>query len=693
MYLKANATTRAAALIEKYAQRMFEAGRIQTLELWGERINDTEALTPSLYLFLATAYGDKGYLDAAEEALNRAFAMLEVGKPSKTRRIHAKNVQGLIALQRGRYDQVFRTVEEAERLLTPRSSRLRKATCLRLKSRAIYESGGDLSEAEYLATEAIELLEKTDDRYALAAVLFDLSLYQNALGKHLEKQVTVLRTHEVLKEIGAPLPLAISYNNLAFSAYLEGRYDLAFQLFKEGLKLAHQAASPIYQAMILYGQADLFSDLGFHFQAAELYAQGLRLVTPLDHFDLMRYGYVQTSVMHRRCGTSKLPLEWLTRAKSLDCKRERPSAMVKIQTAAALMDASPNEARGTLLDILHQPKVDLHAHERTLLLFFLARLSLLEEDFDQAIVYLAQSLDWVGGHGAEQYIAGELMYDVEFREFAGQNLSEHPTMAVIQQRLELMRSVARSYQKPPQEVSTPAQLKLTAFSASEIRHEGERVTGIEPLPRQLIFYLADRGQVDRDELLEAFWSDVPVGRQAASLYTAMHNIRRFLPEEIITIEGSVYRLNPGFAIDYDVADFEHAVLVAEGMPLGDPRRLFALTEAIHAYTGSFLPEYVADWILERRRELEGKFLEILALHADEALTRGRPLESLESLGQALRLAPLRDDLNLRYIQLLAQLERRSEVVGHYQKYTRLLANELGLDPPDSVREAYSQLIK
>jgi DNA-binding SARP family transcriptional activator len=199
--------------------------------------------------------------------------------------------------------------------------------------------------------------------------------------------------------------------------------------------------------------------------------------------------------------------------------------------------------------------------------------------------------------------------------------------------------------------------------------------------------------VDRDELLETFWLDVPIGRQAASLYTAMHNIRRFLPEEIIQIEGSLYRINPGFMIEYDVAHFEHAVLIAENMPLGDPRRLFALTEAMHAYTGSFLPEYSTNWVLERRRELENRYLDILILYADEAATRGRPLESLESLRQALKLAPLRDDLNLRYIQLLGQLERRSEAVGHYQKYTRLLADELGLDPPDSVREAYSRLIK
>jgi DNA-binding SARP family transcriptional activator len=693
MYFKAGTIKRAATQVEKHAPSMFEGGRLQTMETWAKRVDETGAFAPGLFLYLATSYVDKGYLDAAEEALTRAFEILDSGKPSKIKLARAKNVQGLIALQRGRYDEVFKSVEEAERLLSPRSSRLRRATCLRLKARATYESGGDLQEAERLAMEAVEMLEKIDNRYTLAVVLFDLVLIQNALGKSLEMQSTTLKAHEILKEIGAPLPLAVSYNSLAVSAHTNGHYDDAFQLFTEGLKFAHQAASPIYQAAILYGQADLFSDLGLHFQAAELYAQGLRLVTPLNHLDFLSYGYVQTSVLHRRCGTEKLPLEWLKRAKSLDSYGDRPSAVVEIQIAAAKMESSSSEAREALLGFLHQPRVDLHAHERTLLLYFLARLSLHEGNQRGAVTYLEQALDWAGGCGAEQYLAGELMYDVEFRELAYQSLPDHPILTVIHQRLELMRTVARRYQETPQKVDALAQLKLTAFGASEIQYEGERITGIEPLPRQLIFYLTDRSHVDRDELLEAFWFDVPVGRQAASLYTAMHNIRRFLPEEIIQIEGSIYRLNPGYMIEYDVAHFEHAAHVSERMPLGDPRRLFALTEAIHAYTGSFLPEYITDWVLERRRELEERFLAILIQHADEAMTRGRHLESQESLRQALKLAPLRDDLNLRYLQLLGQLERRSEAVGHYQKYVRLLSDELGLDPPDSVREAYSQLIK
>jgi DNA-binding SARP family transcriptional activator len=235
-------------------------------------------------------------------------------------------------------------------------------------------------------------------------------------------------------------------------------------------------------------------------------------------------------------------------------------------------------------------------------------------------------------------------------------------------------------------------LRLSALGASEIRYQGERVPDLEPLPRQLLFFLIDRKQAERDQLLEAFWPEVPVGRQVSSLYTAMHSLRRVLDRDVIRIDGSVYGINPECEVRYDVDEFERAADLALGMPPGDPRRFFALTEAVNIYVGVYLPEFSSEWVLVRRRMLEGRFLELLTLHAEEALVRGQALQAVSSFRQALQIEPLRDDINLHYLELLGLLNRRSEAVGHYQKYVRLLAEELGLDPPEAVRQAYARLI-
>jgi DNA-binding SARP family transcriptional activator len=586
---------------------------------------------------------------------------------------------------------VIRAAEEAERLLPRNGNLVRRATCLRLRARAIYESRGDVQEAERLILKAVRLLEQSEDRFTLAVVLADLLFLQDAQGKPLEAQATRLRAHQILERIGSPQQLALSFNNLAVSAHLEGRYDEALDLFLKGIKLAHRAANMRYEAAILYGQADLFCDLGLPLQAAALYEQGLILAARLGNVDLLRYGYTQTSVLHRRCGTGTLPHEWLERARTLDSGKERPAA-VDIQLAALSIAASPSSATRRLTEILRQQMGRLRANEKALILCFLAQAALAGGNREEGRGHLVEALAWACDHGAEQALAGEMMYHQGIREFARQEFEGNPHLAVVLQRVDVMRAMGRMYEEKSDMPSKKRQLLVKAFGPSELRFEGRRVSDLEPLPKQLLFFLTDRKDVERDVLLEAFWPDSPPGRQVSSLYTAIHSLRRALSKDVVRIEGSVYAVNSEYVIEYDVAEFEHASSVAMGMPPGDPRRFFALTEAVNVCSGSFLPEYASEWVVGRRRELEGCFLQLLTLHAEEALAHGQPQQAVNSFRQALQIDPLRDDINLHYLEVLGQLGRRSEAVGHYRQYVHRLADELGLDPPESLREVYARLI-
>jgi len=690
LYLQARAPSRAAALADQRAPQMFERGQIQTLEAWARRLEGSGQPAPSVFLYLATAYTDQGNLDAADRALATSFSMLAEQKQNPILLARAWSVKGLIALHRNRPEEVLEAASQAEALLPPHGQPLRRATCLRLRARAIFAAGGNPAQAEKLASEAIQLLEQAQDPYTLANVLFDLYLIQTAAGKLIEADDALLRAHAMLMDLGSPLPLTTSFNNLAVSAHNQGHYDRALQLFAEALQYSHRAASPRREALTLFGQADLFSDLDLPVQAGSLYEQGLRIATRLQNKVLLRYGYTQISNLHRRCRTGALPLEWIDRAIALDETGVHPPS-ADIQLAALLISTSPSNARRRLQDIFAQHAHRLHTRDRALLLYFLAKGALADGDPEQAIYWFAQALEWSGGHGAEQTLAGELMHDGETREFILQHLPEHPILGAVLQRVELMRSVARRQAGADARAEAP-ELRLISLGASDILHQDKRISDLEPLPRQIVFFLADRKQVERDVLLETFWPGVPVGRQVSSLYTAVHGVRRALGKDIVLIEGSLYSLHAAGPIRYDVGEFEHAAAVASGMPPGDPRRFFALTEAVNAYTGPFLPEFATDWVLETRRIQESRFLQLLTAHADEALVYGDPMRAMESIRLALKIEPLRDDLNLRYIELLGRLQRRNEAVGHYQRYTRLLAQELGLDPPESLREAYTRLI-
>jgi two-component SAPR family response regulator len=237
------------------------------------------------------------------------------------------------------------------------------------------------------------------------------------------------------------------------------------------------------------------------------------------------------------------------------------------------------------------------------------------------------------------------------------------------------------------------QLALRALGQSNVFVFGKLAESIKPQARELLFYLADNGRADRDKLVEVFWKAYPPGRQAANLHMTIYNLRQALGRDSILLDGTAYSLQFRGQVRFDVRAFESASSAVEKLLAGDPRRYFALTEAVRLYSGPFLPEISSDWAEERRRLLERRYIDLVSDLADEALVRNDPALSLIRMREALLVDPLSDNLNMKYLRLLSIDNRRSEIVAHYQRYVEQLSTELGLDPPSEMRELYSRVLE
>jgi len=405
----------------------------------------------------------------------------------------------------------------------------------------------------------------------------------------------------------------------------------------------------------------------------------------------MRYGCLQTSAVHRRRGNEALAYEWINRALEVGEARET-HPHIAIHLGALEAGSRPEHVLKGLVPLAEDESAGLDASQRTLLLYVLAKASLARKDHESALAYLRQALDWADLHATEQALAGELAFDEVLREFAQAHLRGHPVLGVVMRRIDAMRALAQQYKESGDEEEIAGAYRFAALGVAEVRGAHADLTQLKPLAREVLFFLLDHGRVERDFILETFWPHHPPGRQVANLHTAIYSLRRLLGKDLILHDGVAYSINPEMKAEYDVERFERAAAIAEGLPLGDPRRLFALTEAINTYGGRFLPEFTSDWALERRRQLEMRYLDLLAQQAREAMVRDQPARALQTLREALEIDPYRDDMNLQYLEALGRLGRRSEAVEHYQRYVRLLANELGLDPPEEVRAFYAKLI-
>lgn len=684
----------AASLAEGHSRKMFEMGRISTLKGWTHALKDARGEIPNVYLYLATAHADVGDLEAAEIELEQAQNGLD-SVPSNQRRkmlARAETVRGWIAYRKEEYRQVLEAVDQAEQFLPKRGAHLRRATCFRLRALATHASGGDLSLAENYALKSVKLLEKTDEEFTLANVLLDLSRIKSDLGGPREGFALGMRAYKILTRIGSPISLARCLNNLAVFTHLEGHFEKSLEFFREGLQKAHLAANRSTQAILLYGQADLFCDLGLSYQAGELFGRGLTIATQLEERQLIFYGFLGTSVLHRRWGTSESSLEWLRRAEDA-ADDEGQSTLTALHHAAIELGKDPHKAEVEISALLERGKRWLNVSDQALLLYLLSAALVSQGEITAGADRFNQALDSVGVNGMEQVLAAEMLADKNTLKLLSQFQITHPVLTGILHRIEVMRAFARKLQQDGGEQGEDHLLNLHALGETKISADGRRIIDLEPLPRQVLFYIAGKGPVSRDLILEDVWPRMTVDSALSSLYNATYSLRRAIMDDLINIEGNRYQVNPEISVKNDVSEFEQAAEIAEAMAPGDPRRLFALGEALNAYTGSFLTEFTADWVLERRRELERRYLNLLKEHASEAMANGREESALESLSKAISLDALRDDLNLHYLEILNQLGRRSEAVAHYQAYCRLLADELGLDPPQEARRLYERIIE
>jgi DNA-binding SARP family transcriptional activator len=444
------------------------------------------------------------------------------------------------------------------------------------------------------------------------------------------------------------------------------------------------------EANILYGQADVFSDLDLALQAAELYGQALTIATEIDNLDLVRYGCIQTSILHRRRESHSLANQWLARAVEIENKETRDPS-VEIQLAAVEAHVNPDKSLDTLSRLNTDEDLS-DVYLVTLVKYFLSRTYYSIGNTESASVCIEDALDWAGANGTEQLLAAELSHDEIIREFIRGVMVQHPVFAVLNRRIDSMRVVAQQFKERSEEEPAPNTLSFQGLGASLVHTEGIDISILKPLAREVLFYIVDRERVERETLLENFWPHHPPGRQVSNLHTALYSLRRLLGKDTIVHDGSAYAINPELNAVYDVDRFSRTATVAEGLPPGDPRRMFALTEAIHSYGGAFLPEFNSEWVIERRRFLELRYLDLLSYHAQEALVRDQASRAIQTLREALEIDPFRDDTNMHYLEALGRLGRRSEAVDHYQRYVRLLAEELGLDPPEEIRNLYTRLI-
>jgi LuxR family maltose regulon positive regulatory protein len=676
----------AAPIVEDVADEMFRLGRYTTLENWLAAFSDPAVQVPNLLLLLAGREKERGRY---EEALGMLGDVLSNRRIGSSKRSIALAHKANVLLRLGRFDTVGDLIDQAERLSKQVDDPILSGHILRVKSLSARLLDDDPDKAASLLSESVRQIEQGGDSYLLMSTYQDLATVYGMSGSLSEAKRATEKSLELALEWGSPNAQSAAANNLAQIEFLEGRYEEALLRFSRARSLAAQADNFIREAAICFGQAEVFSDLGLTLQAAELCEEGLDLASSAGDPTWLAYGCLISGVLHRRANGFRLASEWLKRG--IELGNGVLETSLNIQLAAIAAQSDPGGSAGILNRLLDSETQTLDAQQESLSWLFLSYCYLRMGRREDAEAAFRHCLDIVSLRQAGQFVSAELRAYPELCEWAEGEFVDDPIYQRLAHRIDIMDAMERHY-RPAEPADEETGVLVQAFGETRVIVEGNVVVDLKPLALEVFLLLVDKGSAERDMLADMFWPDHPVGRQTANLHMAIYNIRGSLGKDLVRLDGSVYRLNPDVSFRYDVAEFERAVDIEGRMLPGDPRRIFVLTEAVNLYRGRFMPEFFSDWVETKRRQLEFQYLEVVAEHAEEALLRDQPRRALDSLRGALTVDPYRDDLNEAYIRALARLGRRSDVLNHYIEYKRLLQDEFGLEPSESIRGIYEAMV-
>jgi predicted ATPase/DNA-binding SARP family transcriptional activator len=212
----------------------------------------------------------------------------------------------------------------------------------------------------------------------------------------------------------------------------------------------------------------------------------------------------------------------------------------------------------------------------------------------------------------------------------------------------------------------------------------------------LLAYLAAYpGAQRREALTNRFWPESELEAGRASLRQALASIRRLLeppdvpPGTVLTADRTGVALNPA-AICTDLAAWDRARKQARGAPT-QPERVRLLEQAIGNYGGEFLPGTYADWALEERRRRQDQYLDVLLSLSSALEDVGDVARACEAVMKALHTEPLHEEAHSRLMRLFALQGDVGRARRHYERYSRLLREELHREPDEPLRMLYRVL--
>jgi YVTN family beta-propeller protein len=190
--------------------------------------------------------------------------------------------------------------------------------------------------------------------------------------------------------------------------------------------------------------------------------------------------------------------------------------------------------------------------------------------------------------------------------------------------------------------------------------------------------------VSRDRLIDAVWGERPPERASNALQVYVSQLRKTLGRDRIVTQPSGYSIRVADG-ELDLGRFE--LLVAEARGAEPAVAVRSLQSAVALWRGPPLDDLAdAPFAEAERRRLQELRLAAVEQRVDADLELGRHAELVPQLESIVHEYPLRERPRAQLMLALYRSGRQAEALDVYRQGRRLLQDELGLEPGESLKQ-------
>lgn len=239
-----------------------------------------------------------------------------------------------------------------------------------------------------------------------------------------------------------------------------------------------------------------------------------------------------------------------------------------------------------------------------------------------------------------------------------------------------------------------SEVRFGILGPLEVRVDGEAVTPPTGHRRLVLAGLvcAWGRPVLTDDLVDLLWEDAPPPTARRTLASEVARLRGALralhPDLAIDKQGEALALVPGPAT-LDRTEFDDELRTARrGTAAGDHLRVvYAAERGLALWRAPALGDLAGRGFLNGYAvRLDEERAALVELRAQALLHLGRLDELISELGASVAESPLREELRRLLMVALARSGRHPEALRVYEDYRSLLAEEIGVEPSDQLKQ-------